>query len=246
MGVVGSKRKKKSNNNNNNASTSSKQPAKSKPTECTSCMVDLQQEHVAMDCGHALCTRCAVTCIDRTVTVTDKSAQIVCPTCLATSRLEPNAVTRKVLALYSMAAQSSHAATDSAAERDASKRDGAADGQSAWEKELASKANLPGMQDSKDRPPIEGEFQVRFRRRRVRIRARRSACHIRCCCCWWFCFGRSCDGARTGIASTTTIVCCVLASECRSSMCRCTLQRATVFSFRFFFGQNCGWASFRK
>lgn len=162
MGGVGSKRKKKGQNNANAGGGTTKQTTKSKPTECTSCMVDLQQEHVAMDCGHALCTRCAVTCIDRTVTVTDKSAQIVCPTCLATSRLEPNAVTRKVLALYSMAAQSSNTVTDSAAERDATKRDGDATGQSAWEKELASKANLPGVESSKDRPPIEGEFQVQF------------------------------------------------------------------------------------
>ena len=98
-GNLVSKRKRRSTSTSGDAAGSKKgsSAVSSRATECTACMIELPNERVAMNCGHALCVRCAVTCLERhDKAATLQVARIVCPSCLATSHLQQHdPVTRK-------------------------------------------------------------------------------------------------------------------------------------------------------
>eukprot|EP00019_Armaparvus_languidus_P008259 CAMPEP_0168591018 /NCGR_PEP_ID=MMETSP0420-20121227/6898_1 /TAXON_ID=498008 /ORGANISM="Pessonella sp." /LENGTH=503 /DNA_ID=CAMNT_0008626757 /DNA_START=33 /DNA_END=1544 /DNA_ORIENTATION=+ len=74
---------------------------RAKLAECTACMINITvHEHLDLKCGHKLCQRCAVTCLDGPPKKDEHSTHFICPTCLSTSKIESNSVTKKVLSMY--------------------------------------------------------------------------------------------------------------------------------------------------
>ena len=103
MGGKGSKSKRRGNakeaggGGGGGGATSSTSTVRANATECTACMCALPAERISLSCGHALCLRCAVACLERAHDAAKSSApaRVVCPSCLATSHLPQNATTRK-------------------------------------------------------------------------------------------------------------------------------------------------------